>query len=282
LGFLERWVKKKVQFSPEEGNPSFVEAMQEVALHDTPDARKRLYSILLETLLIVPIPEVPTGWKPGLNTTEGNTQLQLVVLQDRQGRKVTPIFSDLVALRNWDPNTPYAGLKAQDFFKVLVTTDVQEIMVNPYDPIRKIVRPGGRITRAEFAGLAQGAIPTPTSRVEELRLHAGQQAAIGIPARPPRAEVLESLSSVANSMTEIGELYLFQLAAQAEGGWSNHTVIGITLTGTMSDDQRKQVVERLAQSVHGKLDAGACLDFMVLFNSLEQIKKNSVLVFQRS
>lgn len=44
----------------------------------------------------------------------------MVFLTDRQGRRVTPVFSDLAALRNWDPNSPYAGLKAQDFFKKLL------------------------------------------------------------------------------------------------------------------------------------------------------------------
>ena len=57
---------------------------------DSPDNRKRLYAIMLQTMLIVPIPEVPAGLKPGFNTTEGNTQLQLVFLTDRQGRRVTP------------------------------------------------------------------------------------------------------------------------------------------------------------------------------------------------
>lgn len=75
MGFLEKWVRKKGQPSPEEGNHAFVQAMQEVAPRDTPENRKRLYSIMLQTMLIVPIPEVPAGLKPGFNTTEGNTQL---------------------------------------------------------------------------------------------------------------------------------------------------------------------------------------------------------------
>lgn len=276
---FEKWFRKQGPVSPKEDNPALAQAMQEVALHNTPENRNRLFSILLQTMLIVPTPELPAGWKPGFNTADGNTPVQLTVLLDKQGRKVTPVFSDLVALRNWDPNTPYVGLNARDFFKVLVTTDVQEILVNPFDPIRKIVRPGGRITRPEFAALAQGTIPAPTKPAAGFRLQPGQQFAIGIPARPPRAEALESLSSMANSMPEVRELYLFQLAAQAEGGWSHHTVIGITFTGTMSEDQMKQIVKRLGESVYGRLDTGTSLDFMVLSNGLEQIEKNSVLVF---
>ncbi len=236
---------------------------------------------MLQTMLIVPIPEVPAGLKPGFNTTEGNTQLQLVFLTDRQGRRVTPVFSDLAALRNWDPNTPYVGLKAQDFFKVLVRTDVQEVLVNPFDPIRKMLRPAGRITRVEFEALAQGTIPAPTKRGKELHLRPGQQIAIGVPAKKPKAEILESLSAIANSMHEVKRLYLFQLAARADGAWSSHTVIGIDLLGAVSEDMRKQIVHGLGRSVQDKLGPGESLDFMVISNTLELVKKNAALFFQR-
>jgi hypothetical protein len=157
----------------------------------------------------------------------------------------------------------------------------KEIGVNPFDPIRKMVRPAGRITRAEFAALAQGAIPAPTNTGVEFKLHAGQQVAIGVPAKKPRAEVLERLSEMAASMAEVKELYLFQLAAQADGAWSSHTVIGVNLAGAVSEDQKKQIVQGLGRSVQGKLDPGESLDFTVISNNSEQIKKSAILVFQR-
>jgi len=282
LGLFEKWFSKQGPASPEEGNPAFAQAMQEVALHDTPENRNRLFSILLQTMLIVPTPELPAGWKPGFNTADGNTPIQLTVLPDKLGRKVTPVFSDLVALRNWDPNTPYVGLKAQDYFRVLIATNVQEILVNPFDPIRKMVRPSGRIKRAEFAALAQGAIPAAENLDVGLKLHPGQQIAIGIPAKKPNPAVLDSLSAIANSRAEVKELYLFQLAAQANGAWSSHTVIGVNLFGTVSEGQWKQIVQELGHGVQGKLGSGESLDFMMLSNNLEQVRKNAVLVFQRS
>jgi hypothetical protein len=282
LIFFEKWLKKKGQTLPEEGNPALVHAMHAVALQDNPDNREYLYSVLLRSMLIIPVPEAPAGSKPGLNTAAGNVELQMITIQDKESRKVTPVFSDVVALRNWDPNTPYVGLKAQDLFKILVTTDVQAIIVNPFDPIRKMVRTGGRITRAEFDALAQGNIPALINPALELKFRAGQQLAIGVPAKKPRAEVLESLIATANSMPEVKELYLFQLAAQADGAWSSHTVIGVNLAGTVSEDQKKQVVQGLGRSVQGKLGRGESLDFTMISDDSEQVTKSAILVFQRS
>jgi len=82
-------------------------------------------------------------------------------------------------------------------------------------------------------------------------------------------------------MAEVKELYLFQLAAQADGAWSSHTVIGVNLAGAVSEDQKKQIVQGLGRSVQGKLDPGESLDFTVISNNSEQIKKSAILVFQR-
>jgi hypothetical protein len=282
LVLFEKWIKKEGQGLPEEGNPALVQAMHDVAVQDNPDNRKHLYSALLRSMLIIPVPEALAGSKPGFNTAAGNVELQMITIQDKESRRVTPVFSDVVALRNWDANAPYVGLKAQDFFKVLVATDVQAIVVNPFDPIRKMVRPGGRITRTEFDALAQGNIPASTNPAVELKLRAGQQVAIGVPAKKPRAEVLESLIATANSMPEVKELYLFQLAAQAGGEWSSHTVIGVNLGGTVSEDQKKQIVQTLGRSVQWKLGRGESLDFTVISNNSEQVTKSAILVFQRS
>jgi hypothetical protein len=233
-------------------------------------------------MLIVPIPEAPAGFKPGFNTARENVQLQMTIIQDKQGRRVTPAFSDVVALRAWDPNTPYVGFKAQEFFNVLMTTDVQEVVVNPFDPIRKMVRPGGRITRAEFDLLARGDVPKAfTKGGIEFQINTGQQVAIGMPAKKPSAEVLQSLKVLANSMVEINELYLFQLAAKIDGAWSSHTVIGVNLAGAVSEDHRKKIVQGLGQTAREKLSPGESLDFMIISNNLDQIRKNATLVFQR-
>lgn len=281
--FFEKWFKKECQALPEEGNTALVQAMHAVALQDNPDNRKRLYSALLRSMLIIPVPNTPAGSKPGLNTAAGNLELQMITMRDKQGRKVTPVFSDVLALRTWDPNTPYEGFKAQEFFKLLATTDVEEIVVNPFDPIRKMVRPGGRITRAEFDLLARGDIPSGFSQGGvEFKMTVGQRVAIGEPAKKPKVEVLETLRATANLMPEVKELYLFELAAQSDGSWSSHTVIGINLATSASEDRRKQIVHELGHGAQGKLNAGESLDFMIISNNLEQIKRSAITIFRRS
>ena len=281
MTFWRKWFSKK-QTLPEEGNPALVEAMQKIALQDNSENRRRLYTSLLRSILIIPIPEVPAGMKPGLNTTDGNVQLQMVVLNDKQNRKATPVFSDVAALRNWDPNTPYVGFKAREFLKIVVTTEVQQILVNPFDPIRKMLRPGGCITRAEFEVLATGAIPSAfANHGVEFKLEAGQRVAIGVPAKKPRDEVLDSLKAAGNSIPEVEELHLFQLAAQANGTWTSHTVIGVRLKDKSPKGIEKEIVGRLGQTGRAKLKPGESLDFMVIRSNLEQIRKNGVLVFSR-
>lgn len=38
-------------------------------------------------------------------------------------------------------------------------TDIQQIVINPFDPIRKMIRPGGRVARWEADLLSKGLIP---------------------------------------------------------------------------------------------------------------------------
>lgn len=282
MAFYDKWFSKKGQLPLEAGNPALLQAMHNVALQDNTDTRKQLYSALLEATLIIPIPEVPAGLKPGANISDDKVQLQMAVLQDKGHRKVTPVFTDVEALRTWDPNTPYAGFKAQEFFKIVVGTDVQDIIVNPFDPIRKMVRPGGRITRAEFDVLATGVMPSAfTKSGVEYKIGGGQQAMIGIPAKKPSDEVLEHLRAMSDSIGEIRELYLYQIATQTDGSWSSHTVIGIRLSEEASQTSEKEIIQRLGQSAQTKLERGESLDFSVIHGNLEQIRKSAVLIFQR-
>ena len=72
---------------------------------------------------------------------------------------MTPVFTDEEALRNWDPNTPSIGLNSRDLFKLIVPLPFAEVIINPFDPIRKMIRPGGHLTRPEFEALAAGCLP---------------------------------------------------------------------------------------------------------------------------
>ena len=99
-----------------------------------------------------------------------------------------------------------------DFFKVILDTYADRIVINPFDPIRKMIRPGGTVTRQEFQRLAENQIPSgAVGNAIAFRLEPGQRFAIGIPAREPKAELLDALVCTAKTIDSVVSLYLAQI-----------------------------------------------------------------------
>jgi len=138
MGILGSLFGKKKGDSPDEGNAALAQAMHAVAMNDNADTRKKLYQELLASMFLIPVPELPKGLGPGMQKMETGMELPLYSAVDSDQVRFTVAFTDLGALRNWDPNTPYLGLKAIDFFRFLLGTDIQDIQINPFDPIRKM------------------------------------------------------------------------------------------------------------------------------------------------
>ena len=279
----ESGLGKKTDARVEEGNPGLVRAMHDIALNETPENRKKVYEALLGSMLLVPVPEIPadlSGLGPGLHTATSKTLIQLRRITDRNQTQVTTAFTDLEALRNWDPNTPYLGLNAPDLFRLVMGTDIQEVAINPFDPIRKMIRPGGRVTRAELELLAKRIVPgSPESKTAQFQLKANEKVLIGRPANPPSPAVAELLRSTAASLPSISELYVFQMATQAG---SSHTVIGINVSEDVSREQQDEIARSLGASVQAELKTGQSLDFMFLRGAMrEQIRGLGALIFRR-
>ena len=267
----------------EAGNPDLVKAMHEIALRDGLENRERLYYAMLESMFVVPIPGTPSGLQPGMNTLAKDAGIQMIILNDNNGTKITPIFTGVDALRNWHGSVPYIGLRARDLFNIVLGTQVQEIAVNPFDPARKMTHPGGRIKRQEFELLAKGVIPMPPGSVVQMGLKAGEQVMIGIPAKRPPEEVERTLASTAETIPEIAELYLFQMAAQREGQWSPDKVIGILLTDDPHEKATDEIVRQLGSSIQAKMPLGEALNFMVLKGDFGQtIRARGILLFRRT
>jgi len=270
---------KKKEARLEDGGPELVRAMEEVASNDGAENRKKLYETLLGSMLLVPVPEIPAGLTPGLHTATHETRIQLTAVTDRNQVRVTSAFTDLEALRNWDPNTPYLGLKAQELFRLVMGTDIQAVVINPFDPIRKMIRPGGRVTRVELDLLSKGLIPGYIGpKGVQFQIKANEKIFIGRPANPPSQAVEALLRSKAASFPSIAEIYLFQMATQAG---SSHTVIGINLSENAARDQ-DQIAKSLGTSVQAELKHGQSLDFMFLRGStLDQVRAAGTLIFRK-
>ena len=277
IGFLFRKEKKSLT---EDDNSRLVQAMREVSSNDNPPNRKNLYDALLGSMLLVPVPEIPAGLSPGLHTVQDGVQIRLTSVLDRNGIKIAAAFTDLDALKNWDPNTPFIGLKAQDLFKFVMGTDIQELAINPFDPSRKMIRPGGRVKRSEMQLLSTGIAPSPPGpKVEQFQFKGNEKVLIGRPAYPPSARVEELLKDQAASFSSIAELYVFQMARQ-QG--PSHTVIGIDLSQDVSRSQQEEIVWAMGAAVRPGLEPDQSLDFMFLRGAFrDQVKALGAQIFHR-
>jgi len=279
MEFFQKIFGTKKEFKYDGPNAELVHAMHKVALQDNVENRKKLYEALLASTLIIPTPELPKGFQsPGEKLSGPNTKIDMIVLNNKNGQKVTPAFTDAEALRTWDPNTPSLGLKSQALFQFVMGTDIQGITINPFDPIRKMIRPGGFVTRLELDLLARGSVPSgfgPSG--VQYQLKAGQSIAIGLPAVHPGPDIEEALRIAALRNPEITELYLFQMATP-EG--SSQTVVGIQVDKIVPEGP---LVAKLIEAIRPILKEGQSLDFVFLRGKIGQdARAQGALIFRRS
>jgi SseB protein N-terminal domain/SseB protein C-terminal domain len=262
--------------SSEEGkadNAALLRAIQNVASADSPQNRDKLYRLLLDCVLFIPVREIPEVLRHGSDNAAHPCDIALQQLRDKQQKTVTPAFTDEGALRNWDPNTPFLGIRAREYFRMVKSTEISAILINPFDPIRKMLRPGGRIARFEFDALAEGLVPgrLDSSGGLQMTIAEGKTAHVGPPAKPLPGNILEAVVTAGRKAAEIKELYLFDMASESG---ETHAVIGIDLYAPLEDAGLRQVLKGLAAAVHPLLVDRNYLDFMLLSDSLgEEIKK---------
>lgn len=284
MGFLDSLLgRDKTKLAPpgQIENSALVRAMHEAGLNDTPHNRRGVHSALLASVLLVPVPEIPEGLGPRIHTVTKPLQLQLTTIVDNNNIRMTTAFTDVEALRNWDPNTPYLGVKALDLFRLLAETEIQTLVINPFDPIRKMIRPGGRVTRREIEMLASGVVATEIGRnVAEFRLSQGEKIFVGLPATPPSPSILDRLQKEAPAFPAITALYYFQIATERGG---SHTVIGVEIAGSLTQQQRQGMIRSLVQAVRSELTPTGSLDFMFLDGQLgDQVRAVGAVIFRKA
>jgi len=278
MGFLDALLRKKKGPSAQVENLALLQAMTDVAGSDNAETRRKLYAAMLDAVLLVPVPEVPRELAPGTHTTSSPVAIQISGIVDAKGVRITPVFTDVEALRNWDPNTPYIGLTSVDLFRVLLQKDAQDVLINPFDPIRKMIRPGGRVTRCEIEQLATGVAPTNTGH-QQFTFKKDEKVLIGLPVNPPTAALQETLRDRAQQIPQIAELYFFQMA---RGQRESTTVIGVYLGQSVGEADRRQIMQELGLVIQGKMQPGQFLDFMFPEGSFgEHIRKVGGTIFRR-
>jgi SseB protein N-terminal domain/SseB protein C-terminal domain len=195
---------------PDFANSPLPAAMFAVAKDDSPQNRQTLYQSMFDAWFIVPTREAPPE-EPGFHNTPTNIADSLSLEHNSAGQLVAVAFTDEEALRNWNKNIPWIALQGTAFFQAMASTEVEEIVINPYDPGNpesKMIRPGGIVRRWEFEELAGGKIPEKGSTEE-----AGQPQSVLVtmPKQMPAPEVFDGMGATAAKFADIAAMYFAQV-----------------------------------------------------------------------
>lgn len=281
MRLFEKLFSKGKSSQCEGENAALVQAMHAVEVAGNDENRKKMFEILLTSTLLIPTPEIPTG--SASYDHQGTISLQLHGITDRLGNRLTPVFTDIEALRNWDPNTPSLSANARGFFEFISNNipDVQGVIINPFDPIRKMIRPMGTIPRAAFEVLARGLVPrTEAGGLVGCQLPA---AGLGGSIQPPNQTLPPAVGEVlrrsAESVPEIATLYVFSLA---HTNGSPQLTVGVGLDKNVAKEREQLIVQTLWSAAAPRLSEIKTLDFMVTTGQIAaQVETAGNKIYQR-
>jgi SseB protein N-terminal domain len=247
--------------SPPNPEP-LLQAMHTVALNDTPENRGKLYREFLNSWLWICVTELPKDLKSGITTLSTGMNIPVPTPNNAKGNRVLPAFTDPTALAKYDPNSPHLAFPALEVFKMALQLQVAEVVVNPFDPIREPIRPGGIVTRREFEAMAQGMIPERTSdgKGQVLRVQTPTKIQIGRCKTPVSSEMRAQLRIAAATFPELHKIFRYQMRFSVTG--AQKEVFGLVCSAQASRFQ--EIVSSLMASVQPLLDPGRYVDFTAL------------------
>ena len=260
-------------------NAELLQAMDKVARADTREHRTALYRALLDSRLLMPTPEIPSELKGKARevVVPERVNLQIVLINDRDGRSSTAVFTDVEALRNWDPNTPYLEIASRAYFEMVRQSPVVAIIVNPFDPVRKMIRPGGRLMRFEFDSLADGYIPEGTpDATGGMKMHIAKP--VSYRAGKLSGSIAGAVTETAKELPEIVALYSAEMVPE---GAAVRQVIGVAFASGCGAEQKGQCIQRLGASAKKALQLNESIDFTEV-DGAAQLKKQFIPFYSRA
>jgi hypothetical protein len=221
---------------PRAENLAFVQAIDAVARLDSAENRQTLYEAMSKAWFLVPTNQIPAAGTLGKQVVQSDTRVSIPIIRDAKGKNVVPAFTDEEALAHWSGPSAWFALQGSAFFQGVVTTEADEIAINPFRPGKPMIRPFGRITRAEFQALAEGRIPRADNRegMIEVTVAKPQRVLLGMPAQMPRKDIFDALAEAAKTQPAIRGLYFCQVVF--ENGLPHGAIAIDFLAGTSTQD----------------------------------------------
>lgn len=257
-----------------------LDAMHTVALQDSPENRAKVYGEFLKSWLWICITELPQALRPGTKSLPAGVNLSVVTPNNAKGKRVLPAFTDPAALANYDPNSPHWAFPAVEVFKIALKAGVDEVVVNPFDPIRKQIRPGGTLVQREFEALAQGMIPqrTPDGKGQVLTVQKPVQIQIGRCKAPATAEFKSNVSATAAQFPELERVFRYRMRYVENGAESD--VLGLVCI--VKQDRFQQIASGLMASIQPLVPPCEHVDLAVLRPAdLPIMDKHGELIYEK-
>jgi len=256
-------------------NPALEAAMNQVASQDTSANRRRLYEELIRAMLIVPV-HGRVG-KSGWRKLEKDTNVELVIGEDEDGKTTLPAFTSEDALNRWGETVDgFVGLAGRELFRFAVDLKVHSVAINPAGPI------GGQLLPGELRTLAEGQVPEISGAfVETITVSKLGPLNFKAPQGSPPPEFLKKVRDRCGAYPEIRRAYLFS-AEMGDG--RDHLVVGIEFARFMKQAEAKAVFKELGSEIGPMIGTNEMVDFMDLkaMGVLSEIASLVPAVFARA
>ncbi len=234
------------QLSPEthseaSEDPPIERAMRRVAEQDTPEHRRALFELLLDTTLLAATADPsPPGAKPGLATVAG------------ENGPVLPAFTRTDALLAWRPSG-YRPVEVvgRALFEMAARYKTARIDVNPSSV------PRGWISRSEIEALAHGRLPLGLTQ----ELAPAGDVQIGPPAvRPPDA-LIESARRALDGQPDAVAGWLF---AMVQDDGAPQLMVGVQLAHGLDQTAEEATMQAIVEETWARSTDADRLRFMIV------------------
>jgi hypothetical protein len=221
--------------------PPVEQAMRRVAEQDTPERRRALFELLLETTLLAATADPsPLDAGPGLATTAG------------ENGPVLPVFTRSDALLAWRPSgyRPVA-IVGRSLFEMAARYQTARIEVNPASV------PRGWISRTEIEALAQGRLPLGLTQ----ELAPSGEVKIGPPAVRPPDGLIESARRALDTQPDAVAGWLF---AMVQGDGAPQLMVGVKLASGLDQAAEAATMQAIVEETWARSTDADRLRFMIV------------------